>query len=146
MPRAKKTKAQEEWEIMMDKFEKEKQEKRQKVLSELKIISAELYAKGVTKFSVEYSGEGDSGDFDCDFYEKNDAFGPKNKKDIPENVKQKLLDIVWEFVPSGFENNDGGFGAVHIDFKSDAIELSHNERVIEVQTTEQKFDFDGKEI
>lgn len=147
MAKAKKAKTKEmSWQEQQEIWEKEQRDKRRKKLAELKEISVTLFARGVTKFSCEYSGEGDSGDIDYNFYEKNEAFGPKNKKDIPEEILTKLLDIVWEFVPSGFENNDGGYGTLTIDFQTNTIELSHNDRIIEVETTEKNFDFDGEEL
>ena len=134
------------WQEQSEIWEKEKRDKRRKTLAELKEISITLFAKGIIKFSCEYNGEGDSGDIEYNFYEKNEAFGPKNAADIPEEVLTQLIDMAWEFVPSGFENNDGGFGLLTINFQTSTIELIHNDRIVEIETKEQNFDFAGEEL
>jgi hypothetical protein len=133
----------EEW---LAKIKKEENAKKKKALNELKDIGVELYAKGITKFECEYNGEGDSGDIDYHFYEKNKAFGAHDKNDIPAATADKLLEICWIFVPSGFENNEGGYGSVSINFKDKTISLSHNDRIVDVKTTEENFNFNGEEI
>lgn len=135
-----------EWEQRLAKIAEEQAHKRESKLTELKLISAELYAKGITKFLCEYNGEGDSGDISYTYYEKNDAFGQKASDDISEADVTKLQNIVWEFVPAGFENNDGGFGTVIIDFQNNQIEIEHSDRIVEVETHEKKYNFNGDEL
>jgi hypothetical protein len=152
MAKTKKTKAVtkdaalSDWAAHMAKINEERAKKRATLFRELKKISAELYAKGITIFSCEYNGEGDSGDISYAYYEKNPAFGDKKSSDISEETMDKLRNIVWEMVPDGFENNDGGFGTVKIDFASKTISTEHSDRIIEVETTERTFDFDGEKL
>lgn len=135
-----------DWRAYMAKMREERKKEIRKLLNDLKIISAELYAKGITNFIGEYSGEGDSGDLNYTFYEKNSAFGDKKPGDIDDSTAEKLRDLIWKFVPEGFENNDGGFGTVTIDFEKAQIRASHSDRIVDVETTEKSFDFDGEEI
>lgn len=134
-----------DWRTYMAEIQAKQKEERKKLLNKLKTTSAELYAKGITSFSCEYSGEGDSGDMHYTYYEKNPAFGDKKAGDIPEDVMTDLRELAWKFVPDGFENNDGGFGEIVIDFATSTIKTRHSDRIVEVETNEKEFNFDGEE-
>ena len=92
-------------------------------------------ATGVKKITYRYSGEGDSGSMDdVDFY-------PTPRVEIPDALKNELEKCAWEFIPSGFENNDGGSGVLTIDVTTHKMHLEHSERVIETNDTEEEFEF-----
>jgi hypothetical protein len=92
-------------------------------------------ATGVKKITYRYSGEGDSGSMDdVDFY-------PTPRVEIPEALKSELENCAWEFVPSGFENNEGGYGVLTVDIAEHKIHLEHSERIIETNDTEEEFEF-----
>jgi hypothetical protein len=50
-----------------------------------------------------------------------------------------LNDAVFGLMPSGFENNDGGYGEVVLDVVTGAIQVQHNERYTEVNYSETNY-------
>jgi len=105
-------------------------------LSSIRRICEGLEATtGVKRIVFTYAGEGDSGGIEDVTYE------PKPRIEIPAPIVEKLKLCVWDFVPRGFENNDGGFGELTIDITASKITLEHNERITEVNTSEEECDF-----
>jgi hypothetical protein len=105
---------------------------------QLSVICPELFLIGCVKCHVSYSGEGDSGGVDhISYVDINDVC-------IIE-VPQKLLDAmetaVCYLLPGGFENNDGGYGEITIDIQNKKVKLEHNERVVDVEVSEQNFTY-----
>jgi hypothetical protein len=69
------------------------------------------------------------------------TFYPTPRVEIPEALKSELENCAWEFVPSGFENNEGGYGVLTVDIAEHKIHLEHSERIIETNDTEEEFEF-----
>jgi hypothetical protein len=69
------------------------------------------------------------------------TFYPTPRVEIPETLKSELEHCAWEFIPSGFENNEGGYGVLTVDIVEHKMYLEHSERIIETNDTEEEFEF-----
>ena len=116
------------------------QQKRQAQLSPLKdVLLHELASAGIVTVTVEYDGEGHSGQIESIAVE--DA--SQNRVEIADNERWDKLDnqiteFVWEVLGAhhdGFENNDGGFGEITIDVMKGTVQLDHNTRVTDTFMT-----------
>ena len=87
---------------------------------------------GVGKVHAEYSGYGDSG---CiNFIEYLDADNkPVNMDLVRAASDPQIENVLYEFLPSGFEINDGGQGDVYIDAQAGTIKLEHQENYTETR-------------
>lgn len=137
-----------DWRAYMAEIERKQKEARQNALLEVKQIAVELHLKGVTSVRCIYSGEGDSGQMDYVEYDKNSAFGPKKPNDLSDAQREALENMAWQFIPSGFENNDGGEGVVEFDLVKQTIHVQHSDRIVEVTTDEREelYNFDGETV
>lgn len=120
----------------ISKWERERNEKAQKLAEKLADIASDLYANGVTTVKMYYSGENDSGELDC--CETDRSFG---SYELKPDVENELRDMAWFFVPRGFEINDGGSGTVTFDFVDKKITVEHSQRVVEYENSTEKFSF-----
>ena len=78
----------------------------------------------ITRITVEYDGYGDDGNVGnprC--YDNNDQ-----EIEISDELTSVINDYIWYHLPEGFENNDGGYGTVSIDVKSQIAEFDHYDR------------------
>jgi hypothetical protein len=105
----------------------------------LRELAPKLFLNCVAKVHVEYNGEGDSGDIE------HVAYIDINDNDVPhalsEEDEERLKNAIWPFVPSGFENNEGGFGNIYIDVKNNSVLCEHSERIIETNDSSKEFKF-----
>jgi hypothetical protein len=105
----------------------------------LRELAPKLFVNCVAKVHVEYNGEGDSGDIEYV------AYIDINDDDIPHALshddEERLKNAIWPFVPSGFENNEGGFGHIYIDLKNNSVLCEHSERIIETNDSAKEFTF-----
>lgn len=120
---------------MLAAYKKEEAERQKKAKKELKQIGAELFLLGVARVVGEYSGEGDSGDMETISYFDINNEPVKSNKKITEH-KEQLIQCLWQFIPSGFENNEGGFGEVDFEIAQNRVMCKHNERITETNYTE----------
>jgi hypothetical protein len=51
----------------------------------------------------------------------------------------KIEDAVWDLIPDGFENNDGGFGEVVLEVPTSNIQVRHSQRISDVDYDEENF-------
>jgi hypothetical protein len=121
---------------IMDTFLTNRDADKAKASDKLRRLCDGLAAStGIKKIVYTYSGEGDSGAMeDVTFY-------PTPRVEIPEAIKSELENCAWEFVPSGFENNEGGSGVLTVDIVEHKMYLEHSERIIETNDTEEEFEF-----
>jgi hypothetical protein len=137
-------------------------------IDQIKEFCGLLSAVGVTSVRAEYSGSGDSGDYEAVYFSFLD---PKSKNDsqLMENVENNrqlsalqmsefkskyvhkegaiitaaALDAfeqnLWSVLPGGWENDCGGFGEITVDTNKKKIHLVHNQRVEEIVTEETDF-------
>jgi len=109
-----------------------------------------LRTRGITSVSIEYDGEGDSGQIDGIL-----AWDAKDKPvDINQPVRlalypgkpasdygslrEALDDFAWLLLGhfhDGFVDNEGGFGTIRIDVAERSVILDHDARVIETVNT-----------
>jgi hypothetical protein len=120
---------------IMAKLQNEEQDKKAKAKKDIAAVSDELFLLGVKFVTVTYNGEGDSGDIEDIIYER------VGTETVPTELEARLKTILWAFVPSGFENNEGGYGEMQLDVAGRRVVFTHSERIIETHDTSTEFDF-----
>jgi hypothetical protein len=89
-----------------------------------------LMASGVANVEAAYSGYGDSGAIDgVQFRDKSGVRVEREK--IPAVLTEKLENVLYEFLPAGFEINDGGQGTLTLDVQTGTVKLEHQENYTE---------------
>jgi hypothetical protein len=89
-------------------------------------IIPSLMASGVANVEAAYSGYGDSGAIDgVQFRDKSGVRVEREK--IPAVLTEKLENALYEFLPAGFEINDGGQGTLTLDVQTGRLTLQHQE-------------------
>lgn len=113
-------------------------ERRSAVETALKTrILPALAQAGVDRVLAEYSGYGDSGAIDsitC-------IDGSGTTVPMPEPVcEEGLRDSLYDFLPAGFEINEGGQGTLVLLVSESKVVLSHEENVTEVRSHAEEFE------
>ena len=85
-----------------------------------------LMASGVANVEAAYSGYGDSGAIDGVQYRDKTGIRVEREK-IPAALTEKLENVLYEFLPAGFEINDGGQGTLTLDVQTGRLTLRHEE-------------------
>lgn len=89
-----------------------------------------LMASGVSNVEAAYSGYGDSGAIDGVQYR--DKAGMRvDREKIPAALTEKLENVLYDFLPAGFEINDGGQGTLTLDVQTGSVKLEHEENYTE---------------
>lgn len=116
----------------------------------LKDACPALAALGISSITWTYDGAGDSGDME-DTVIKGSGTEPKSIEDLKEAFKgfdpetqeklnwEKLEGCVWELIPDGFENNEGGYGEVELTTGTSRIQVRHNQRIEDVEYEENDY-------
>ena len=90
------------------------------------VILPALAASGVANIEAAFSGYGDSGAIDGLQYR--DKAGLRVERDkIPAALKEQLENVLYEFLPAGFEINEGSQGTLTLDIPANRITLTHQE-------------------
>ena len=93
---------------------------------------------GVANIEVAYSGYGDSGAIDGVQYR-----GPTgirvDRAPIPIQLIEDLESCAYEFLPAGFEINDGGQGTLTIDVQASKVTLTHETNYTASESTTKEF-------
>ena len=93
---------------------------------------------GVAKLKVEYSGYGDSGAINC--IEYLDAQGQPVNMDLVRSASDPEIErMIYEFLPSGFEINDGSQGTLTVDVTAGTATIEHGENYTETRNSTQEF-------
>ncbi len=93
---------------------------------------------GVAKVKCEYSGYGDSGAIDHIAYL--DAHDQPVNMDLVRSASDpEIENVLYEFLPAGFEINDGGQGDVTIDVAAGTVTLEHQENYTETNDSTREF-------
>ena len=93
----------------------------------------------VANIEAAYSGYGDSGAIDGMQYR--DAAGQRvDRASLPKGVIEQLENCVYEFLPSGFEINDGGQGTLTIDTQTGKVTIQHQENYTESRDSTREFE------
>jgi hypothetical protein len=98
-----------------------------------------LRSHRVATLEAAYSGYGDSGAIDGVQY-RNEAGVRVDRTTIPQPLVEQLETCVYEFLPAGFENNDGGQGTLTIDTQTAKVTIQHQENYTESRESTQEFD------
>lgn len=86
----------------------------------------------VANIEAAYSGYGDSGSIDGMQFRNRDGVRIE-RSTIPDQMKESLEDVVYEFLPAGFEINDGGQGTLTVDVEAGTVKLDHQENYTETR-------------
>ena len=93
---------------------------------------------GVSKVRAEYSGYGDSGCIDgITYLDAHDQ--PVNMALVLSASDPAIEDVLYEFLPSGFEINDGSQGTLTIDVAAGTVTLEHQENYTETNDSTREF-------
>ena len=121
-------------------FEEANQARTQTALATLKHeLFPRLKKWGVAKVHVEYSGYGDSGSIN--FIEYLDAQNqPVNMDLVRAASDPQLENVLYEFLPTGFETSDGGQGDVYLDISAGTVKLEHQENYTETRASSSQWE------
>jgi hypothetical protein len=93
---------------------------------------------GVSKVKAEYSGYGDSGAINHIAYlDAHDQ--PVNMDTVRAASDPDIENVLYEFLPAGFEINDGSQGDVTIDVAAGTVTIEHGENYTETRDSTQEF-------
>ena len=93
---------------------------------------------GVAKVQAEYSGYGDSGCINHIAYL--DAQNQPINMDLVRAASDPDIEnVLYEFLPAGFEINDGSQGTLTIDVAAGTVTLEHGENYTETRDSTQEF-------
>ena len=109
----------------------------------IRAFCKELHTKGWKTAHITYQGSGDSCDdfnFSLENEETTVALNDVKPADLPAHFEtKKFEEALWELLPDGFENNDGGDGSIKIDIGTGEICVTHNEYHLESTKSEWKY-------
>jgi len=125
------------WPSWFDDYQRRRELEQQKHASEFRRQTLpQLQALKVEKVVGGYSGCGDSGDL-----HDLECVGPDRKPvAIDDDLRRKCVDFLYEFLPDGYENNDGGQGDVTLDVAAMRIDVDHEENYTETRSSHEEFD------
>jgi hypothetical protein len=93
----------------------------------------------VANIEAAYSGYGDSGAIDGIQY-RDEAGVRVDRNTLPVTVIEQLENVLYEFLPAGFEINDGGQGTLTLDVQTAKITIAHQENYTETRDSTREFD------
>lgn len=92
------------------------------------VMLKRLAEAGIASITLEYDGSGDSGQYEG--YTAHNA--AEEEIDVDDGLVDDLQELCdEEILPSGYENNDGGYGEITVNVLTRTVELSHNQRYTE---------------
>lgn len=127
-------------EEIVARLKKEEKDKLRAAQEVLRKVCPELFMRGVAQVVAHYDGEGDSGNIDTIYANNIDGHYMQWPPDTKE-LRDALEEAIWEFIPGGFEINDGSFGDITIKIQTNEILREHNERVVEINAYSKTFTF-----
>ena len=93
----------------------------------------------VANVEAAYSGYGDSGAIDGLQYR--DAAGQRvDRASLPKGVIEQLENVLYEFLPAGFEINDGSQGTLTLDVLTGKVTIKHQENYTASNDSTREFD------
>ena len=92
----------------------------------------------VANIEAAYSGYGDSGAIDGIQY-RNETGSRVDRTSLPTPVIEQLENVLYEFLPAGFEINDGSQGTLTLDVETATITLKHQENYTETRDSTREF-------
>ena len=149
----------------MTDYYKERDERKCKSKESLKDACAVLFNAGITLVEVNYDGYGDSGSIEYVLFFKGDKqlkdedvaslglptstvqeYNYNSKSDDDKYITkectlvEKVTDCAYDFLPGGWEINEGSFGDLKINTETAKATLEHNHRIQETEYMEEEFD------
>jgi hypothetical protein len=83
----------------------------------------------VATVEASYSGYGDSGAIDGIQY-RDEAGARVERTTLPTGVIEQMENLLYEFLPAGFEINDGGQGTLTLDVQTGRLTLAHQQNEV----------------
>ena len=134
------TEPTEEFQQIMAHFHQTEQARMEDAKAKLRTqILPALAEHRVANIEAAYSGYGDSGAIDGIQY-RDEAGVRVDRGSLPTPVVEQLENVLYEFLPSGFEINDGGQGTLTLDVPTGKITLAHQENYTESRDSTREFD------
>ena len=94
----------------------------------------------VANVEAAYSGYGDSEALDGLQYR--DTAGQRvDRESLPGPLREALEACLYEFLPAGFEINDGGQGTLTLDVQTAKVTIQHQENYTETRDSTREFNF-----
>ena len=93
----------------------------------------------VANIEAAYSGYGDSGAIDGTQF-RDVACQRIDRAAIPSLVLEQLENAIYEFLPAGFEINDGSQGTLTLDVQTAKVTIQHQENYTETRDSTREFD------
>lgn len=128
----------------------DEQRERERLPAVKALLCAALKAKAIATVSIEYDGEGDSGQInEITAVDANQqpvsldqpvtlALHKPQEPTTYNTLYEALDDFAWTAIQAyhgGFHNNDGGFGTVTIDTNKGSLTIDHNDRFTQLDPT-----------
>jgi hypothetical protein len=122
----------------MQKWEEEAKERKQKAKETLLSFSDAIKAAGYTYLVCCFDGSGDSGQVETCFLSNDEnaecvryegEMTGEEDLGLIQNPATQIQDAAWDLTPDGFENNEGGFGAVIVDAELKTVKVNYSYRV-----------------
>jgi len=110
---------------ILDHFNKAEQARVQTATSQVRdVLVPRLAQHGIANVEAAYSGYGDSGAIDG--LQFRDRAGVRvERASIPDSLIEELESCFYEFLPAGFEINDGGQGTLTLDIQTAKVTIQH---------------------
>jgi hypothetical protein len=126
-------------EQLMAQYRQNEQTRHEQTKARLKNeIIPRLKQWGVAKVKAEYSGYGDSGAVNHIAYlDAQDQ--PVNMDMVRAASDPEIENVLYQFLPAGFEINEGGQGDVTIDVATGTVKLEHQENYTETRDSTREF-------
>ena len=125
------------WPKWIDDYERRRELEQQKCSKEFRQQTLPtLQSLGIEKVVGGYSGYGDSGDL-----HDIDCLGSDGKSvEIDDLLRRKCVDFLYEFLPDGYEINDGGQGTVTLNLQAMRIELEHEQNYTDTKSSCEEYE------
>jgi hypothetical protein len=113
----------------------------QPISDTLKLLLANLKARGAAKITIPYCGEGDSGAIEAPEFEP-----PTLRAHLAAHEVDQLTQFLESLLEPGWEIDSGSEGWVTFDFTAERITHVHSNRYTEYDTTQQSWRFAGDAV
>ena len=126
--------------LLLARFHATEQARLEQAKSKLRVeVLPALRKHRVANIEAAYSGYGDSGAIDG--LQFRDAAGQRvDRASVPQDVIEQLENCVYEFLPAGFEVDDGSQGTLTLDVATGRVSIQHQANVTETRDSTREFD------
>ena len=126
--------------LLLARFHATEQARLEQAKSKLRVeVLPALRKHRVANIEAAYSGYGDSGAIDG--LQFRDAAGQRvDRASVPQDVIEQLENCVYEFLPAGFEVDDGSQGTLTLDVATGRVSIQHQENYTETHDSTREFD------